>query len=82
MNDYSFSVNPNELAVALDCEADRAASEGFKGVEKRQRADAEHIRNAVHHMGKLRPEGYRIETEIVFRLVPDVNPVARAEYRR
>ena len=77
MSEYTLPVSVIDTAVALECEADRAAREGFSGVEKRQRGTALHLRNAAEHMQSICPEGYRTETVIVVRHVPDVNAVAR-----
>jgi len=82
MDDYSFTVSAQDTSVAFDCEADRAAREGFTHVRDRQRANALHLRNAVAHMSEHCPKGYRIETRIVVSYVPDVNPVLRDEYRK
>lgn len=81
MSEYSFHISALDTSVALDCEADRAEREGFKGVRDRQRATALHLRNAVEHMRTILPEGYRIETKIVISHVPDVNPVLRDDIR-
>jgi hypothetical protein len=79
--DYSFAVSAMDMSVAFDCEADRAEREGFTGVTERQRATALHIRNAVDHMQKICPDGYRVETRILVTFVPDVNSVLRDEVR-
>jgi aspartate aminotransferase-like enzyme len=79
--EYKFEVSATDTSVAFDCEAERAEREGFKGVAERQRANALHLRNAVHHMQGLCPEGFRVETRIVVALVPHVNPVLRDEIR-
>lgn len=79
---YSFHVDATDTAVAFDCEADRAEREGFTGVTKRQRANALHVRNAVHHMTQICPEGYRVEVQIVVSHVPNVNPVLRDSVRK
>lgn len=81
MATYAFNVNAQDTSVAFDCEADRAEREGFTHVVERQRATALHLRNAVHQMQRLCPEGYRVETQIVVSHVPDVNPVLRDRYR-
>ena len=81
MSEYEFAVNAMDTSVAFDCEADRAEREGFSSVTKRQRATALHLRNAVHHMQKLCPEGFRVETKIVVSHVPNVNPVLCDECR-
>lgn len=81
MAEYSFHVDSTDTSVAFDCEADRAEREGFAGVAKRQRANALHLRNAVHHMQQLCPEGFRVETKIVVLHVPNVNAVLLDEYR-
>lgn len=81
MNNYSFAVSAVDMFAALDCEADRAESEHMHGVADRQRASALHIRNAVDHMQKFCPEGYRVETKLVFEFVPAVNAVLRDECR-
>lgn len=81
MNKYSFEVSAVDVSVAFSCEADRAKKEQFPNVEKRQRENALHVDNAVHHMKKICPEGFRVKTEIVVSHVPDVNPVLREEYR-
>ena len=75
MNEYSFKVSPTDLSVALDCEGMRAEREGFNLTAKRQKDTALHVRNALQHMEKICPEGYRVETRIAFVHVPDVNPV-------
>lgn len=80
--EYSIHINsPTDVAVALRCEADRASSEGFRHVAERQNALALHIENACHHLGKLAPEGYRLQLTIDFAFVADVNPVLRPEFR-
>ena len=81
MNEYTIHISAMDTSVAFDCEADRAAREGFKGVEERQRATALHLRNAVHHMAEVCPEGYRVQTRIVVEHVPNVNAVLKDEYR-
>ena len=81
MGNYSFHVSAVDTWVALECEADRAEREGFKGVAERQRAVALHLRNAEHHMEKICPEGFRTEVKIVVSHVPDVNAVLKDEYR-
>lgn len=81
MNEYAFEVGSTDTSVAFDCEADRAQREGFKGVEKRQRDNALHVRNAVDHMQKLCPEGYRVVTKIVVSLEPSVNAFLRDDVR-
>ena len=73
MSDYSFEISTQDVWVALDCEADRAKREGFKGVEDRQRKAALHLRNAFHHMAFLCPDGYRVRAQVVFDFVPNVN---------
>jgi len=78
---YAFDINATDLSVALDCEADRAESEGFTHVRDRQRASALHLRNAVHHLEQVKAKGFRVETKIVVSLVPDVNPVLRDDCR-
>ena len=82
MTEYAFHIVAMDTSVAFDCEADRAEAEGMTGVAQRQRAAALHLRNAVHHMQQLCPDGFRVETRIVVSHVPDVNPVLRDEYRR
>ncbi|AYN57996.1 hypothetical protein HWB90_gp046 [Mycobacterium phage Fowlmouth] len=82
MSHYAFEVASMDLSVAFDCEADRAEREGFTGVAERQRANTLHLRNAVDHMVKHCPEGYRVKTEIVVSFVPNVNPVLKDEYRK
>jgi aspartate aminotransferase-like enzyme len=82
MSEYAIHISPMDTSVAFDCEADRAEREGFTHVMERQRATALHLRNAVHHMEKLCPEGYRVETRIVVSHVPKVNPVLKDEYRK
>lgn len=82
MSEYSFAVDATDTSVAFDCEADRAEREGFKAVRDRQRANALHMRNAIHHMQQFCPDGYRIETKIVVAYVPNVNPVLSDEFRR
>lgn len=69
-----------EVVVALECEADRAKREGFPGVEGRQRNLALHLRNAERAMQQLRPDGHRVQMDITFRFVPNVNPVLKPEY--
>jgi hypothetical protein len=82
-NEYTLSgVITTEVVVALECEADRAKREGFVGVEERQRKLALHLRNAERAMQKLRPEGHRLQMDITFKFVPDVNPSLRPEYWR
>lgn len=81
MAEYEFSIPATDLSVALDCEADRAAREGFKLVESRQRAAALHLRNAIHAMQKICPEGFVVDTKIVVSHVVQVNPVLKDEYR-
>ena len=81
MAEYSFHVDATDMHVALDCEADRAEREGFDCVAKRQRAKALHLRNAVHHMQSICPDGFLIETKIVVAHVPNVNAVLKDEYR-
>lgn len=78
---YSFHIEATDTSVAYDCEADRAEREGFTGVATRQRAAALHLRNAVHHMQSICPEGYRVETKIVVQHVPSVNAALLDEYR-
>ena len=73
MSEYSWEICGMDYHVAHDCEADRAAREGFKGVEERQRLEALHIRNASAHMAQLCPEGMRVRTRIVVDFVPAVN---------
>jgi len=83
MNEYTLrGVSTQDVCVALDCEADRAAGEGFVGVEARQRELALHLRNAERAMQKLAPAGHRVQMDITFRLVPVVNPVLRPEFWR
>ena len=77
MSEYSFHIDTTDTFVAYECEADRADREGFKHVANRQRAIALHLRNAVEHMQKICPDGYRIETKIVVTHVPNVNSVAK-----
>lgn len=81
MAEYAFHVDATDTIVAFDCEADRAEREGFKGVTKRQRDNALHLRNAIAHMQSICPEGFRIETKIVVSHVPNVNPVLCNEFR-
>jgi aspartate aminotransferase-like enzyme len=81
MTEYSFEVSPVDLHVALDCEGKRAESEGFNLVAKRQKDNALHVRNALRHMEKICPEGYRVETRITFVHVPNVNPFLSDEAR-
>lgn len=81
MTEYSFETSGLDLSVALDCEADRAKSEGMKSVEERQRKTALHIRNAEHAMSKLCPTGYRVRTRIVVDFVPTVNAYLRDDVR-
>lgn len=75
LSGYSMHINSIDTSVAFDCEADRAEREGFPAVAKRQRDTALHLRNAVRHMEKLCPKGYRVEVKIVVSHVPSVNPV-------
>lgn len=75
MTEYSFEISPIDLYVSLDCEGERAEREGLNLVAKRQKDNALHVRNALRHMEKICPEGYRVETRIAFVHVPDVNPV-------
>ena len=82
MSEYTFHIEATDTSVAFDCEADRAEREGFKNVAKRQRATALHLRNAVHHMQSICPEGHRVATRIIVEHVPDVNSVLKDEYRR
>lgn len=82
MSEYSIAIEPTDTSVAFDCEADRAQREGFSNVEKRQRATALHIRNAVHHMQTICPEGYSVRTRIVVEHVPSINPVLKDECRK
>ncbi len=77
LSGYSMHINMIDTAVAFECEADRAEREGFTSVAKRQRETALHLRNAVLHMEKLCPEGYRVDVKIVVSHVPNVNPVAK-----
>lgn len=77
LSGYSMHINMIDTAVAFECEADRAEREGFPSVAKRQRETALHLRNAVRHMEKLCPEGYRVDVKIVVSHVPNVNPVAK-----
>lgn len=81
MSEYTFHIEATDTSVAFDCEADRAEREGFENVAKRQRAKALHLRNAVHTMQKLCPEGYLVQTRIIVEHVPNVNPVLRDECR-
>lgn len=81
MSEYSFEVSAVDASVAFDCEADRAEREGFDAVVNRQRASALHLRNAIHHMQQLCPDGYRVQTKIVVSHIPNVNPVLKDEYR-
>lgn len=81
MSEYSFGVSAQDLWVALDCEADRAQREGFKGVEERQRKTALHLRNAQAQMSYLCPEGYNVRARIVFDFVPAVNAYLRDDIR-
>lgn len=81
MSEYTVrGVSTVDVAVALECEADRAESERFPGVAGRQRELALHLRNAERAMRKLVPEGHRLQMDVVFRFVPDVNPVLRPEF--
>jgi len=82
MSEYRIAVESTDTHVAFDCEAQRARHEGFTGVADRQSATALHLRNAVHHMQSICPDGYRVKTEIVLSFVPAVNPVLKDEYRR
>ena len=74
MRDYVIDFASSDGVAAFGAEADRAEAEGMKGVAERQRATALHLRNAVIHMQKHCPDGYRVQTEIVVSLVPAVNP--------
>lgn len=82
MSAHGFEVSGLDVAVALECEADKAEREGMKGIAKRQRATALHLRNAEHHMAKICPEGFRIKVELVVSHVPAVNAALRAEFRK
>lgn len=82
MSVYSFHVDSTDLSVAYDAEADRARSEGFYNVENRQRANALHVRNAVHQMSQLCPDGYRTIVEITVSHVPAINSTLKDEYRK
>lgn len=79
MSEYSFHINMIDTAVAFDCEADRAEREGMHSVAKRQRDTALHLRNAVRHMEKLCPEGYKVDVKIVVSHEPYVNSVLRLD---
>jgi hypothetical protein len=68
-----------DVRVALECEADRAEREQFAHVAARQRALALHMANADAHLGKLAPDGYRVQLDLVFRIVPNVNAVLRKD---
>ena len=82
MKDYTIhGVPPTDVAVALRCEADRARSEQMHGTAKRQESLALHIENAAHQLRNLLPEGHHLQMDVVFRAVPDVNPVLRPEFR-
>jgi hypothetical protein len=81
MAEYAFHIDYSDASAAFDCEGDRAEREHFPGVAKRQRATALHIRNAVHQMQKICPEGFRVETKIVVSHVPNVNPVLKDRFR-
>lgn len=81
MAEYSFHISSMDASVAFDCEADRAEREGFPSVRDRQRANALHLRNAVHHMEKICPHGFRTVTKIVVEHVPDINPTLKDEFR-
>lgn len=81
MNEYTIhGVSVLDTCVALECEADRAKREGFHGVADRQRAVALHLRNAERHMMAIAPAGHRVQMDVVFRVVPSVNPVLRPEH--
>ncbi len=82
-NEYTLpGVQTVEVCVALECEADRAKREGFPGVEERQRKLALHLRNAERAMQKLVPEGHRLQMDITFKFVPNVNPALKPEFWR
>lgn len=81
MSEYAFHIEATDTSVAFDCEAERAEREGMTNVAERQRAKALHLRNAVHHMQQLCPEGYIVQAKIVVSHVPNVNPVLRDEIR-
>jgi len=82
-NEYTLpGVQTVEVCVALECEADRAKSEGFPGVEERQRKLALHLRNAERAMQALVPEGHRLQMDITFKFVPNVNPALKPEFWR
>lgn len=81
MSEYSFEISAQDTSCALDCEAKQADRDGLPNLAERQRATALHLRNAVHKMLQLCPEGYRVETRIVISHVPDVNAVLRDDVR-
>jgi len=79
-NEYTLSgVSTSDVVVALECEAARARNEGFRGVAERQDALALHLRNAERVMQDLAPEGHRLQMNITFTFVPNINPVLRKE---
>lgn len=83
MSEYTVhGVITTEVAVALECEADRAKREGFPGVEERQRKLALHLRNAERAMMALLPDGHRVQMDITFKFVPNVNPALKPEFWR
>jgi len=82
MSEYTIHASSIDVAVALECEADRAQAEQFAGVAKRQRELALHIRNAERIMRQLTPAGHRVQMDITFKFVPDVNPVLKPEFWR
>lgn len=83
MSEYTVrGVSTVDVAVALECEADRAESERFPGVAGRQRELALHLRNAERAMQQLAPDGHRVQMDITFKFVPNVNPVLRPEFWR
>lgn len=73
-------VSTVDVAVALECEADRAQREQFPGVAGRQRELALHLRNAERTMRELTPAGHRVQMDITFKFVPNVNPVLKPEF--
>jgi hypothetical protein len=80
--EYSIHIDSVvDLVVALECEANRAQTEGMYSVASRQRALALHIENAVHHLARHQPDGYRLDVTLDFHFKADVNPVLKPEYR-
>lgn len=80
INEYTIpGVSTSDVVVALECEAQRATNEGFPNVAERQTKLALHLRNAEHAMQELVPAGHRLQMNVTFTFVPQVNPVLRPE---